>query len=158
MATYGATFKGTRGNEQDYLYGIIGKNSEAFTEQDLLTTGATGLEVAAAGEVIMGVAAKSQTMASDNQTVAKVEPAYIPVSQEDIYVMGANAALSKLASPGAYYNITGATGAQQIDVAGGVTTGASRVVQIVEVDPFDEGDLTKASIKIVRVFNFQDNQ
>jgi hypothetical protein len=79
-------------------------------------------------------------MASDNQTVAIVKPAYIP-ADEGIFLMGANSDLSITAGPGTYYKLagTGASGTQQIDVTSGVTSTTERVVEIVKVDPRNVG-------------------
>jgi hypothetical protein len=71
--------------------------------------------------------------------------------------MGCNSDLTdNHTDAGTYYNITGGTGAQQIDVSGGVTTTTSRAVEIVKVDPYDEGGsgsgsgLRKALVRILK--------
>jgi hypothetical protein len=114
---------------------VYGKNSEVFTANDLVTDGAGVLEVAAASEAIYGIVLKTQTMAADNQTVAKIKPLCFPIDQQYEFLMGTNADLNPAASVGVYYNITGATGAQVVDVTGGATTGLGRVVICTAVDP-----------------------
>lgn len=128
-------------NESDYRYDAIGKNSEVFTSGDPVTV-ASGLlkVVAAATDAIVGVVAKTVTMASDNQTVAKVQPGYTPADEGSTFFMLTNADLTGNATnAGTFYGLTGATGAVLVDVTSGVTTTTSRQVEIVEVDPRNIG-------------------
>jgi len=136
MTSSTKVFKESR-NESDYNYDVFGKNSEVFTSGDPVTL-ASGLlkVVAAATDAIVGVVAKTQTMTSDNQTVAKVVPAYTPVDEGTTFLMLTNADLTGNATnAGTFYGLTGATGAVLVDVTSGVTTTTSRQVEIVEVDP-----------------------
>lgn len=128
-------------NESDYRYDVIGNNSEAFTQGDPVTIASGDLTVAGTTDSVVGVAAKTQTMASDNETVAKVKPGFVPANFNTIFLAGANADLTgNDTDVGTYYKLTTATtGAVQIDVASGVQTTTSRVVEIVKVDPFNEG-------------------
>ena len=133
-------------------YDAIGKNSEVFAQGDIVGL-ASGLLLVTTTTMV-GVVVKTQTVASDNQTVAKVKPGYIPLFNDTLFLMGANSDLSVTAGPGTYYPITGATGAQQIDVDGGVATGATRNVEIVQVDPFNDGGTGSGSglrIAVVRI-------
>lgn len=153
MAIFGARLIQTNKNESDYRYDTLGKNSEVIAVGDLLTvTGTAGvLKVAGATDVIVGVSSKAATMTSTNQTVALVYPPFVPISVDDIYLMGCNAALTGNATDGGtYYKITGTTGAQQVDVVSGVQTTTSRVVEIVKVDPLNAGDLTQAAVRIIK--------
>ncbi len=78
-------------------------------------------------------------MASDNQTVAKIAPAYIP-AEDTVFFMYTNADLTGNATNGGtYYGLTGATGAVVVDVTSGVTATTSRQVEIVQVDPYNKG-------------------
>ena len=121
---------------ENFATDVIGKNSEVFTEGDLVTTtGAAGLKVAAAGEAVIGVKAGDQTMSATNATVALVYPTVITLDQDMEFEMTTNSDLSALVSPGSSYNITGATGAQVVDVAGGIQTGATAIVTCTKVDP-----------------------
>lgn len=140
MALNGAKLYSNRVLETDYQYDAIGKNSEAIASGDPLTV-ASGLVkvVSAATDAIIGVAAKTQTLASDNQTVAKIAPAYIP-AEDSIFFMYTNADLTGNATNGGtFYGLTGGTGAVLVDVTSGVTTTTSRQVEIVKVDPRNIG-------------------
>lgn len=141
----------------NYQGDVIGKNSEVFTAGDFVTATSTGLDVAAASTAIIGSVVKTQTMTSDNQTVAKVKPVFQAIDQSYQFIMNTNADLSPLASIGVTYNITGTTGAQLVDVTGGATTGADAIVSCVQVDPFGIGGTGSGSglrvgvFKVVRV-------
>jgi hypothetical protein len=156
---YGAVQVQNSTKDSNLRYDIVGKNSELFHSGELVTETSGVLLVAATTDPVYGVVVKTQAMASDNQTVAQVKPGYIPAN-EGIFLMGADADLSVVASNGLYFPVTGATATQQISVAtlGGTTgaTGVSRVLQIVKVDPFNEGGtgagsgLRQAFVRIVK--------
>lgn len=137
---YGASLYKSAGNETDIVYDAIGKNSEAITAGDPLTIASGVLAVAGTTNTVVGIAVKTQTMASNNQTVAKVTPGYIPIKNDDIYLMGTTSDLTGNATNGGtYYCLTAATtGTLQVDTAG-ANTGASRVVEIIKVDPQNIG-------------------
>lgn len=140
MATlYGATVYQELGNPSNARYDIIGNNSEVFTSGDIVTTSGGDLVVASATSTIFGVTTKTQTMASDNETVAKICPPVIP-AENTVFLMGSNGDFSgNDTDVGTYYKLTGTTGAQQVDQASGVTTTTSRIVEIVKVDPRNIG-------------------
>lgn len=122
----------------NYQKDAFGKNSEVFAENDIV--GLTSGDLAVQTTTSVGVVTKTQTMASDNVTVAKVAPLYIPLYPSTLFLMGTNSDLTSNATDaGTYYKITGATGAQQVDVAAGAQTTTQRSVEIVQVDPFDIG-------------------
>ena len=133
---YGASLFKSNGNESDIVYDAIGKNSVAFTAGDPVTISSGLLDVAGTTNTVVGIAQKTVTMASNNQTVAKVTPGYIPIKNDDVYLMGTTSDLTGNATNGGtYYCLTAATtGTLQVDTAG-VNTGVSRVVEIIEVDP-----------------------
>ena len=136
MALFGASVFQENRNESDIQYDAIGKNSEVITRGDPLTISSGLLAVASATSVIVGVAVKTATMASDNQTVAKVTPGYVPANLDTTFLMGTNADLTGNATDGGtYYKLTGTTGAVLVDVTSGVQTTTSRIVEIVQVDP-----------------------
>jgi hypothetical protein len=137
---YGASLFRSQDNAQHLEYDIIGKNSVAFTVGDPVTVSSGLLDVAGTTTNVVGIAAQTVTMASNNQTVAKVTPAYMPIRQNDLFLMGSTADFTGNATDGGtYFKLTAATtGTVQIDNSG-ATTGASRVVEIVEVDPFNIG-------------------
>lgn len=141
MATlYGAQVWQNNNAEVDARYDIIGNNSEVFTANDIVSVSGGDLIVAGVTDIVFGVALKTATMASDNETVAKVTPAFIPSDTGLVFLMGTNSDLTGNATDaGTYYKLTGTTGAQQVDVSSGVQTTTSRIVEIVKVDPRNIG-------------------
>ncbi len=122
----------------NYENDAFGKNSEVFASGDLVQLSSGLLNVGTV--TIVGVVAKTATMTSNNATVAKVQPLYQPIGQNDIFLMGTNSDLTGNGTDaGTYYSVTGATGAQKVDVTKGAVTGALRTVEIVEVDPRNIG-------------------
>lgn len=159
MAIYGASVQTSPTMETNYDSNAIGMNSAVFAVGDILTMDASnGLKVAGATTSVIGVSATSATMSATNQTVGLVKPAYIPVDQDTEFLMGTNSALSALTSIGAYYKITGTTGAMQVDVASGVQTTSSRVVVCTGVDPQGIGDPTQGLFKFVKIFNLRNDE
>jgi hypothetical protein len=161
---YGAELFKSPNNPVNFAYSIIGKNSEVFTQGDIATVDASdGLKVAGASDSVIGVVQKTQTMTSTNETVAKVTPPYIPVDQDYEFLMGTNSDMSPLTSVGAYFKITGTTGAQQVDTNAGAMTGSARIVLCTKVDPSAEGGtgagsgLRQGLFKFVKVFNVKSN-
>lgn len=138
---YGAEVAESVSNPVNFDYDIVGKNSVAFTVGDPVKFSSGVLDVAGTTDSIAGVAAKTVTMASDNQTVAKVSPGYIPTDERTLFLMGTNADLTGNATDvGTYYKLTtGTTGTVQVDVTSGVQTTTNRVVMIKQVDPNNEG-------------------
>lgn len=158
MASNGAYVYQNGTLETDIRYDSIGKNSEVIAAGDVLTI-ASGLVkvVAAATDPILGVATKTATMASNNQTVAPIiYPGYIP-AENSVFFMYTNADLTGNATNGGtYYGLTGGTGAVVVDVNGGVTSTTSKQVEIVKVDPRNIGGtgagsgLRECLVKFVR--------
>ncbi len=155
---YGATQLETEGNPSNLNYDVVGKNSEIFFANEIVTLAAGLVTLATGTATVLGVLAGAATMASDNQTVAKVKPGYVP-ADEGLFLMGADADLTVGASEGLYFSITGSTATQQISVATpGGTTGVTassatgRVLEIVEVDPFNDGGTGSGSgLRIAKV-------
>ena len=119
----------------------LGKNSEVFTKGDLIEVASGIAEVAddTAARAI-GIANRTVTMASDNQTVAKVEIDYTPLNENVLFEMDFDAAAA-VADQNAFYTITGATGAQQVSYAS-KDAGVGQV-QLVKLDPRGEGSTTR---------------
>ena len=148
-------------NEDNYCYDAIGKNSEIFTGGDIVSIDATnGLKVAVAQGAIAGVVAKTVTMASDNQTVAKVSPAFTPIDLDYEFLMGTNSDLTPITSIGDTYQIVGTTGVQQVDVNTGIVVpGSGGQVEITKVDPLNIGGtgsgsgLRQCYVKFVKLVN-----
>jgi hypothetical protein len=159
---YGAQ-QGTSPNNPTNTDGgrVIGKNSEVFTANDVVSIDNTnGLLVAGATSDIYGVVLKSQTMGASNQTVTKVTPMCFVVDQSYEWLMGTNSDLSPLTSVGQYYAITGTTGIQQVDVNGGAMTGTARQLICTQVDPYQVGGtgsgsgLRQGLFKFVKITDF----
>ena len=162
---YGAQLFKSPGNPTNTDGGrIAGKNSEAFTANDVVTTNSrqTGLKVAGATAPIYGVVLKTVTMASNNLSLAApVAPSCFIAETNTEWLMGTNADLGTLTSLGQYYKLTGTTGVQQVDVASGTTATTSRIVLCTEVDPNQLGGsgagsgLRQGLFKFVDVVDFQ---
>ena len=120
----------------DYRYDIIANNSEDLDTGDPVSINTTNELVIQSGTLaVVGVAVKDATATSDNETVAKVRPAFIP-SEDHVWLMGTNSDLTDNATDyGKYYRLTGASGLVQVDVTTGVQTNNERLVMIVKVDP-----------------------
>lgn len=138
---YGAQPWNPNDEELDLNYDAFGKNSEVFTLYDPVTYGSGQLQVAGTTNAIAGIVASTQTMTSTNVTVAKVQPGYIPVSEDTVFLMGTNADLTGNGTDiGTFYKLTAATtGTVQVDVTSGVQTTTSRNVMIKMVDPQNIG-------------------
>jgi hypothetical protein len=68
----------------DYL---VGGNSVVFGQGDLLSQSTEFAIEATAGSTIIGVCLAEKTMASDNQTVARVKVGYTPLSTKNTYTL-----------------------------------------------------------------------
>lgn len=157
---YGAELYKSPMNETNYIYPTYGKNSEVFTSGDVCTVdGTNGVLVASATSQVIGVAVKTATMSGTNQTVAKVKPALIQVTPDMEFLMGGNADMNPLTTVGAFWKLTGTTGAQQVDITGTAQTTSNRVVVCTQVDPLNEGGsgagsgLRQGVFKFVKVFD-----
>lgn len=159
---YGAELFKSPTKEANYTHNSIGTNSTVFTANDPVTISSGLLVVAGTTNTVAGINAKTQTMASDNQTVAKVTPSYIPVDQDMEFLMGTNSDLSATTSIGVYYKLTTATtNTVQVDVTSGAQSTGSRVVVCTGVDPLNEGGtgsgsgLRQGLFKFVKVLNIK---
>ena len=165
VTLYGAVMVTSPTNESNFDSNIIGKNSEVFTANDIVTIDASnGLKVAGATDSVIGVVRKTQTMTSSNQTVAKVKPSYTPIDQDYEFLMGTNSDMSALTSVGGYFKlVAGGTGAQQVDTNAGVVTTTDRVVMCTAVDPNNLGGtgagsgLRQGLFKFVKIYNVKSN-
>lgn len=116
---------------------IIGKNSVQFSEADPVSVDdSTGfLTISSAGQGIYGFATRGVTMASDNQTSAKVKPEYIPAEGvEVLYPSDSDCSQDKL---NGYKDFsTASTGGYVV----GLTNITGGQVKVIAFDPFDESD------------------
>jgi hypothetical protein len=135
---YGARLWQSDGGEPELRYDALGKISEVFAQNDIV--GLSSGELLVQTTTAVGVVVKTETMSLTNTTVAKVYPAFIPIYDDQLWLMGTNSDLTdNHTDAGTYYMVTGTTGAQQVNVTNGVTTTTSRGVEIVKVDPYNEG-------------------
>ena len=103
-------------------YPIIGANSEEFSQADAVFINSSGfLELADVGGKILGYyAGQGETMASDNQTVAKKTPDYVYAESVEM-VYGADQDCTQT-DVGAYADFgTVTTGAFELNLAAGST-------------------------------------
>lgn len=134
MATiYGASLYQKGSMESDLRYDTLGKDSEVITFGDPLAISSGVLLVATGTSIVVGVAEKTATMGATNDTVY---PAYIPVTDDSIWLMGTDSDLvDNETNGGTYYNLTGLTGAVQVLTSDGQSLTTGRMVEIVKVDP-----------------------
>jgi hypothetical protein len=159
ITLYGAQLVQAPGNEVNARYDVIGETSDVVKAGDILSMESGVLEVTdAATEAIAGVAITPATAAQND---ASKYIGYIPADENYVWLMGTNSDLTDNATNfGTFYGITGGTGAQQVNVSGSVTTGTSRQVMIVKVDPFGIGGsgagsgLRQVYVKFVRIPQF----
>jgi hypothetical protein len=119
----------------------LGKNSEVITKGDLIEVAsgiAEALDDTAARPV--GIANRTVTMASDNQTAAKVEIDMIPLNEDVVFEMDLDADAT-VANQGQFFTIAGATGAQ-VATFSTASAGVGQV-QLVKLDPRGEGSVRR---------------
>lgn len=161
---YGAQPWEQNNAEQDINYDSYGKNSEVFAQYDPVSYSSGVLIVSGTTLAVAGVAAQTVTMSSTNAgtTGAHVQLGYLPVTEDNYWLMGTNADLTGNGTdPGTYYKLTAnTTGTVQVDVTNGVQTTTSRVVMIKEVDPRNIGGTGSGSglreVSVVFVKKFTD--
>lgn len=102
-------------------YPIIGNNSEAFTDADAVFADADGfLAKVTTSSKVLGFAIETVTMASDNETVAKVKPQYIRgLGVLMVYGSDQDCTQTDIGTYADFGTIT--TGVQQLNLAGGST-------------------------------------
>jgi hypothetical protein len=129
-------------------YPVIGANSVVFTTGDPVI-GSSGFAITpitgsnTSSMPILGIAAKTVTMAATNQTVAKVAVPIIPIDQDYVFLAGADGELSLTTHPGQFFSLSevGPSGQYVGVVAASVTQFpvASSACFCVAVDPYSEG-------------------
>ena len=129
------------GEELEYE---IGKNSEAFADGDPVTRESGYLTVSSAGDRVDGMCVEDKTCAADNVTVAKYKVGFIPANMNDKYEADLSAGSVYASCVGFYANLTGTTGAVQIDQATlSATTGQFRITAL---DPRGESSTTRVLV------------
>lgn len=123
---------------------IIGNNSEQFSYADAVYIDSDGfLAKATTSSKILGFALEDVTMASDNETVAKYKPAYMPADQVTM-VYTADQAVTQT-DIGAYVDlVTTTSGAQVLNLAAG-STGQFIVMGF---DPNNDGSTTLCIVRV----------
>lgn len=147
------------GNEANARYDVYGVSADVVAAGDVLSMQSGNLGVvSAATQAVAGVAITPATAAQNTGTKYI---GYIPADENYVWLMGTNSDLTDNGTDfGTFYGITGGTGAQQVNVSGGVTTTTSRQVMIVKVDPYGVGGtgsgsgLRQALVKFVRIPQF----
>ena len=137
---YGAKLFGVYAESPGGLSYALGKNSEVFTKGDFVSK-ASGVLLVASSGALEGICDRSVTMASDNQTVAKVMIPYYSSRMDFTFEAdfdGVSGATNTVANQEKFYTITGTTGAQQIANGSGSTT--SGQVCFMQGDPRGTGD------------------
>lgn len=141
MATplYGFALYESPTNPANEYYPQIGKNSEAFTLGDPVVNDAThGAKVMSGATLaVLGIAAKTVTMASTNETVALVKVPLIPVDQDYTFLAGTNADMATLTTVGLAFQIANSvTGQALVDISSGDKSATSAAVVVcLGVDP-----------------------
>lgn len=127
-------------------YPVIGANSIQFSVADAVYIDSSGfLAVATAVSKIFGYSLENITMASSNQTVAKVCPKYVEASSAVLMVYPTVSSVGLAQTEvGAFVSLsTVTTGAQAISS----TTGATGQFLIVGIDPKADGTTYEAVVK-----------
>lgn len=120
----------------------IAKNSEVFAKADPVTIDSSGwLTVATAGDKVFGYSTEDFTAASDNQTVAKKSPKCVDVRKCQMVYTSDQACVQT--DVGAYADLTGTTGAIQMNLSAG-STGQFLVI---DFDPDKDGSTTKVVVE-----------
>lgn len=125
-------------------YPVIGANSIVFNTADALYINTSGfLDIASTTSKIFGYSLGDITMASDNQTVAKVKPPYAPAQGVEV-IYPANGAITQT-MVGEYTVFSSATaGAQTISNTTSATVGQFVVLGF---DPDNDGTTTDVVVK-----------
>jgi len=114
-------------------YPIIGKNSTQFSQVDPVVADSSGwLDIAGTTTKVLGFSTDDRTMASTNQTVAKIKPTYVP-SQGVLAQITADQAVTQT-DIGAYADTgTATTGAFVVNLVAG-TSGQFHVLGAADPD------------------------
>jgi len=145
---YGAKWSHSRSGLAEPLDHRLGANSEVFAVNDLVCYASGFLEVVdhVTSDRIVGICKKAVTMSATNQTVAKVQVPFIPLTVDDEFEMDLDAAATE-ANVGQFFQLAGlATGAQQVSFASASAT-VGQVV-LTKLDPRGEGSTTRGLFKL----------
>lgn len=117
---------------------IIGNNSAKFSKADPVTIDSAGNLIVAtsSGEKILGFCLEDVTMDSDNETVDKYKPSYIPAYPGVLMVYDSDQDAVLADDIGEYADVTGTTGAIYMNL----TAGSTGQFLVRSKDPYEEGD------------------
>jgi len=143
---YGANYPRLSYDEAPLRY-VIGTNSEVFKKGEVLamTSGFGTINTGALDA--LGICDADKTMASDNQTVAKVEVPFLPASTDMSFEMDFSSA-ETVAYQGYLYTLTGAVGAQVVDPS--TRSATVGIVELIKLDPRREGSTTRGLFRFAR--------
>ena len=120
-----------------------GLNSAVFAKADPVTIDSNGyLIYATAGTKVLGFSLDDVTMASDNNTVAKVRVNYIPAIPGVQMQYTSDQACTQT-DIGAYADLVGTTGATQINLA----AGAAGMFYVKDFDPNQDGSTSEVIVE-----------
>lgn len=120
----------------------IAKNSEVFAKADPVSIDSDGwLIVSTAGAKVLGYSTEAFTAASDNQTVAKKFPKCVDVRKCQMVYTSDQACVQT--DIGAYADLTGTTGAIQMNLS----AGATGQFLVIDFDPDKDGSTTTVVVE-----------
>lgn len=146
MAIYGFHLLASPTAEVNLEY-RIGNNSATFTEGDPVSTDADGFLIVSTATVpVAGICAKTVTMASDNETVAKVKVPFYPADAGYRFLAESDANLTQtdLDMAACFADSAGTTGVTYVNGAGG----SSGQFKILSIDPRGTGSVTEVSVVV----------
>lgn len=143
---YGANYPRFAYDEIPLAY-TIGTNSEVFKKGEILAM-ASGFATINTGALdVLGVCDADKTMASDNQTVAKVELPFYSARSDMTFEMDFDGT-ETVAYQGYLYTLSGAVGAQVVAAATrSLTVG---IVELIKLDPRREGSTVRGLFRFAR--------
>ena len=144
---YGAKLSRPKGGFAEPLDHLIGTNSAVFNIGDVVDITSGFLSVlGATSDRPFGICKQKVTMASDNQTVAKVLVPFVPLENSMEFEMDLDED-GALANVGQFFTFTtGGTGVQTIDFSSASDT-VGQVV-LVKLDPRGEGSVTRGLFRV----------
>jgi hypothetical protein len=143
---YGAKYSQAHQGLAEPLDHRLGANSEAFVVNDLVTYASGFLEVVdGTGDRPVGISKKTVTMSASNQTVAKVQVPFIPLTPADLFEMDFDSVGTE-ASVGMFFQLSGASGAQVVTVGSASATVGQLLCH--KVDPRGEGSMLRGLFSV----------
>ena len=129
----------------------MGTNSATFNIGDPLTIESGLLTVSSAGDRVVGICNEYKVCAADNATVAQYKVSYIPAFPQYLFEADMDADGTQATVIGFYCNMTGTTGATQVDHSGLSSTVGQFYIH--EIDPRGESDLSRVLCSVAEPQN-----